>query len=272
MNHGVVGAFPVLDPQPGSSVTGKAISVPLLGQDLAYVAATDELYAASGLNIVVLPRASTASGSVAPSRTITISPSVGLVSSISLFLDKANDILFVGGERTYDGVILAINHASTANGTVTPDRTMILGSGVSSFTVDTSRSLLYVVNSLAGVHVYQNAYAATGAITPSYTMNSVTGSGLALDASRDRLYVADTSRGIHIVSQASSSTSYSDLGAIAVANARIITLDQPNDRLYVGAYNNAYVLDNVSALSAGATVPGASITAAGSSIAGFAFP
>ena len=74
VNHGVIGAFPVLDPRPGSSVTGKTISVPLLGQNLAYVAATDELYATSGSNIIVLPRASTASGAVAPSRTITISP------------------------------------------------------------------------------------------------------------------------------------------------------------------------------------------------------
>ena len=74
------------------------------------------------------------------------------------------------------------------------------------------------------------------------------------------------------MSQASSSTSYADLGAIAVSNARIITLDQPNDRLYVGAYINAYIFNNASTLSAGAPVPGVSITSAGSSIAGFAFP
>jgi len=270
INHGVVAAFPTLDPPAGSTVSGYTISVPLLGLSLAYKAEADELYTASGSSVAVYANASRAKGSPSPARTITLQ-GVNLVGTPVIYLDKTHDVLYIGGTRTYDGAIAAVSHASTASGSVTPDRTMTFSAGVNFFTVDPGRSVLYVLNSLAGVHVYQDADTADGAMTQSHGWPS-SGTGLAIDPVNDRLYVSDPVRGIQIVDKASSSSG-SQAGTLAIPSAHYVTLDAGNDRLYVGAYTSAYIINNASALGAGSQVPAAlSVASEGSSIAGFAFP
>ena len=270
INNGVVAAFPTLNPPTGSAVSGETISVPLLGPSLAYRAESDELYTASGSSVAVYANASRAKGSPSPARTITLQ-GVDLVGMPVIYLDKTHDVLYVGGTRTYDGAIAAISHASTANGPVTPDRTMTFSAGVNFFTVDPVRSVLYVLNSLAGVHVFQHADTAAGAMTQSHDWSS-SGTGLAIDPVNDRLYVSDPIMGLQVVGQASSSSGF-QAGTLAIPSAHYVTLDAGNDRLYVGAYTSAYIINNASTLGAGSQVPAALTMAPnGCSIAGFAFP
>lgn len=275
INHGVVAAFPTLDPPAGSTVSGSTISVPLLGPSLAYKAEADELYTASYTAlescVAVYANASHAKGSPSPARTITLQ-GVNLVRTPVIYLDKTDDVLYIGGTRTYDGIIAAISHASTASGSVTPDRTMTFSAGVNFFTMDPVGHVLYVLNSLSGVHVYQHADTADGAMTQSHGWSS-SGTGLAIDPVNDRLYVSDPVRGIQIVDKASSSSLGFQAGTLAIPSAHYVTLDAGNDRLYVGAYTSAYIINNASALGASSQVPAAlSVASEGSSIAGFAFP
>jgi len=123
------------------------------------------------------------------------------------------------------------------------------------------------------VHVYTNVDTASGALTPARVVSGVvSASGLAVDTARDRLYVADVSAGIRFVGSASASST-TTAGTVPIPNAHFATVDAANDRLYVGAYDKAYILDGASALVDG-TLPKAAVGAlapAGSSIMGFAF-
>jgi hypothetical protein len=270
IGHNTVAAFPDLNPPAGSVVSGDTFSVSLLGPSLAYKADTDELYVASGGSVAVYSNASRAKGSPLPARTITV-PGVDLVGTPVIYLDKIQDVLYVGGARAYDGAIVAINHASTASGSVIPNRTMTIGDGVNFFTVDPTHSVLYVLNSLSGVHVYQNVNTANGAITQSHAWSGA-GTGLAVDPALDRLYVSDPSSGVRVVNQASTSSGY-PAGTLAIPSAKYVTLDATNDRLYIGAYTSAYIVNSASSLGLGSSVPAAlTLAPAGSSIAGFAFP
>jgi hypothetical protein len=273
--HGAIGGFADADPAAGAMLAGRVISgVTGLGGNLAYDESRDSLYASKGGTVVVFDQASLASGTVMPSRTLT--PSGGPFVSLSLLLDKSTDQLYVGANRqSGDGVVLVFAGASTLSGSKAPDRTMVVPNGVNTFTLDTSRSILYVLGAIIGVHVYENADTASGTLSPARVIGGFTSAtGLSIDAGRDRLYVADVFAGIRFIPDASSPSSAASPGAVPIPNAHFATVDATNDRLYVGAYEKAYILDNASALVTG-TLPASAVGAlapAGSSIAGFAFP
>ncbi len=62
--------------------------------------------------------------------------------------------------------------------------------------------------------------------------------------------------------------------AVTVPYAQFVTIDPANDRLYVGAYTQAYVFNRASLLSAGTVAPAALVLGvpAGTSVGGFACP
>jgi len=270
--HSAIGAFPTLNPAAGSSVSGHVISgVNHLGHGLAYDAARDELYAIAADRIVVFAHASTAGAGATPSRSIT--PPAGFVWMSSLYLDRTNDRLYVGGGRTYDGQIVVFAHASTASGAVVPERTMTINEGVNYFAIDPVKSMLYVVNSVVGVHVYANSDTATGLLQQTRGINVSGGNGVAVDPLRDRVYVSDVFHGVHLITQASTA-SPTIAGTMVLANAQFVTLDAANDRLYVGAYDKAYIFNQASLLGPGSSpAAGVALLApSGSSVAAFAFP
>ena len=272
--HGAIGGFADADPAVGSMLAGRVISgVTGLGGNLAYDESRDSLYASKGSTVVVFDHASVASGAVAPSRTLMLSGSSFV--ALSLFLDKSTDQLYVGGDRqSGDGAILVFANASTVSGTKAPDRTMVVPIGVHTFTIDASRSILYVLGAITGVHVYENANTASGTLSPARVIGGFTSAtGLSVDTGRDRLYVADVFAGIRFVADASSASSAASPGGVPIPNAHFATVDAAHDRLYVGAYDKAYILDDASTLTN--ALPASAVGAlapAGSSIAGFAFP
>jgi hypothetical protein len=123
------------------------------------------------------------------------------------------------------------------------------------------------------VHVFPNIDAASGTVFAARHMLLATGvAGVAIDPGRDRLYAADPFGGVTIVNGASTASPVT-IGTVAVPNARVVAVDAAQDRLYVGAYDKAYVLDHASSLAAGTLVPAAALVGApGTSVGGFAFP
>lgn len=279
-----IASFPSLDVAPGSAPRGRVLTgFPQLGNNVAYDAASDVLYVPSGglgtrpSVVSVIPNASAAQGAAAPARTITLPADVGY--PLTVFLDRANDRLYVGGEGTYEGHVVVIEHASAAQGVVTPQRDIVINEGVASFAIDRSRRVLYVVNSNMGVHAYAGVDAANGPVQPTRNFGTtLAASGIAVDEANDRVYVAGDfwpsgPRGVHWIDGASAASGYAIPGSVAIPGAAWVTLDGAHDRLYVGAGSAAYVLGEASALGAGASAPAAvAMGPEGSRILGFAFP
>lgn len=103
----------------------------------------------------------------------------------------------------------------------------------------------------------------TSGLTQSTGSIAIVGAtDLASDATRDILYVADPQNGLWLVRQASSATPV-PVGPIAMSQVASVSLDAASDRLVVGAGAGAYVFENAGTLTAGSTVPAASVVAAG---------
>lgn len=154
-----------------STITSVAASTRLISGGLgtsftirgvAVDAAKDILYVSndtpSSHQISVFAGASTVNGSDPVTRTITLS--VG--STGGIFLDAANDRLYVaGGPANME--ILVFNNASTASGPVTPTRTLTMPSAINSVVVDTANDRLYGVNPNA-IYIVNGASAASGTV------------------------------------------------------------------------------------------------------------
>jgi len=199
--------------------------------------ARNQIYVANYADdaILVFNNARTISGDVVPDRTIT-----GVATTLSgpstLFFDVFNDRLYVA--NTDANTILVFNNASTANGNVTPSRTLAgvattLNAPYGVF-VDITRNKFYVINGGAdSILVFNNAATVSGNTAPSGAISgaatTMSGpSGGALDMLQDRLYVANTGSNSILVFNAISTAS----GNIAPNRtlAGVLTgLNQPRD-------------------------------------------
>jgi hypothetical protein len=236
------------------------------------------------MGIVVIDHASTARGAITPIKTI-IPAGINFFSQEIVFLDKENDVLYVGGDIADNGgsggVIAVFNHASTLSGIVTPDQTIISSDGVRYFTIDTQRKIAYVINAIMGVH----RISLDGSASDAYiNLAAVAGEtyfipiALTIDQTRDRLYMVDNPAGIRILNHASTTASgyvaNPDGAMINIPQAQSAAIDANNDRLYVGAGSKVYILNAASTLVDG-DLPPSTLTSsgpAGASIGGFAFP
>jgi DNA-binding beta-propeller fold protein YncE len=143
--------------------------------------ANDRLYMANyiGNSILVFNNASTASGNIAPNRTIS-GGSTTLNNPGGIFVDTTNNRLYVanyGGDS-----ILLFSNASTADGNIAPNRTISGGSTTlnnpGGIFVDTTNNRLYVANYTGNsILVFNNASTASGEIAPSRTVNLPAGTG-----------------------------------------------------------------------------------------------
>lgn len=127
------------------------------GKNILYVATVDSTPA---MSVVVFDSASTATGNLAPSRTISIPTSVN-GGTMGLFIDSTHDRLFVADTS---GDVFVIENASSKSGTpAPPDRTVILPSVVTRLAVDTVNDRLYAASSSA-LYVVPGVSTASGAV------------------------------------------------------------------------------------------------------------
>ncbi|MEP6505204.1 MAG: hypothetical protein ABJD97_17830, partial [Betaproteobacteria bacterium] len=178
-------ALPTAPPAAGTTVSGTALATPgAIGNNVQVDTARDELYALAGRTVNVYANASTLAADAQPVRSFALPPS--LRTPRTLYLDTANDVLYVGGDTLAGlGEILAWNYAHTVRGTpATPARALFVDDGVAFFTIDTLRRRLYVANATTGVQVFANVDTAAGLLHPLATI-AVLGTGLAVDPARD---------------------------------------------------------------------------------------
>jgi hypothetical protein len=249
--HPAISALPV--PDPGAALAGVTLRTRgPNGNNVQVDAARDELYAIAGRCITVVAGASTATSASVPARSFPLPASMRRART--LFLDAANDVLYVGGDGADGaGEIVAWSGAHLLQGAATsPTRVMLIDGGVAFFTIDVLRERLYVVNALSGVQVFASVDTASGALLPVSTI-AVVGTGLAIDSARDRLYVADAFAGLMLVDQASTGAPVIT-AALAIDDARFVAVDPAADRAYVSAGGALYVIDNASALTSATTL------------------
>ncbi|WP_124459590.1 hypothetical protein [Variovorax sp. KBW07] len=277
-------SFQTQNPAPGTTPQAKVISgiQGFLGEALAYDAANDRLYASSGPDILVFDKASALSGAVPPTRTIQPT-GTGIMFFSNVAFDKATDTLYLAGSAQYQDVLAIIGNASTASGSVTPNHRYAVASGSRGFTIDTQRKLLYGLGSTIGVFVFdltalQEMVGANPTINQAVRVMAIPAlnvmTGLSIDQARDRLYIAGTGK-LGVIDSASTTSGNAANQSFNIP-AHSATFDPSNDRLYVGAANSAYIINNASALKSGSTLPATVVVGNNPQInyfvGGFAFP
>ncbi len=242
-------------------------------RQIIYDNVNDFLYVANGSSILVFNNASTATGNISPTRTIT-SASITFITDI--YLDKTNDVLYVA-VATPDRV-LAISNASLADGAPAPARTVTvtLNSGsfiINGISVDSSRDILYVLGSggtptySPRLLVYDDASTLTGtpfaadrAIAFSQTVSF---GKLFLDEINDRVYASSfTDQIVRVFDNVSTAN-----GAVAPSRSMgfligtpDITVDTTNDRLYTSKSAGGGLFMQNNASSSNGTMTPVSVT------------
>ncbi|MGA9031832.1 MAG: hypothetical protein WB402_04860 [Sulfuricaulis sp.] len=227
----------------------------------------NQLYVANtGANsILVFNNARTVTGGDAPNRTI--SNTTTPITPMALFIDPVNDRLYVA--NTGGNSVLIYDNASTLNGSnVTPSRTLagVLTTLISptGIYVDTTRNLLYVVNSTNQILVFNNADAVNGNIAPVRSIPILSASaGIFVDVMADRLYVSNTSaNSIYVFDGASTANSSSSPnrtlsgGTSALNQPLDLFVDTNTDRLYVANLGaNSILVFNNAGTANGAPAP-----------------
>jgi len=248
-------AIDTLTPKPGALSAKIFTSDTTQWLDGAFDGARDELYVAALNKIDVYANASKLDGTIKPARTI--NPDVsGLIFVQRVFLDKANDRLYIGMKARLNGAVAVFEQASKINGTVTPSRIISGPIFGNSITLDFKRNVLYALplccSSPTEIGVMEHIDTARGETpitrkfaVPTYVNN------LALDSSRDRLYLVGDGK-VHILNSASTAVGSPAVTSLALPTARgipVLTIDTANDRLYTGSGATAFVLDNASQLN-----------------------
>lgn len=275
---GSIAAFTTLSPAAGSTLAANVVEVvPDAGFSLWYDTAHDDLYtlysdvfAQVKVKVVVFAHAATLKTSAAPGRTLVLAD---FGSADTLLLDTANDRLWVSGsDNDAQSLTEVFEHASTLTGTPTASRSMrIDGHAIA---IDFGRDILYTNHFANEVEAYSHVSTLSGRVFPDRTITNVNaGLGLTLDASRDILYTAaTTSATVTALHGASTATTGPGTTISLPAGATLMNavVDPGHDRLYVGAQDGAYVIDNVSTLATGSTTA-ALVQAPNSLVEGFAF-
>lgn len=270
-------AIDTLTPKPGT-LSAKVFASDARFFDAALDSTRDELYVAASTQVDVYANASKLDGAIKASRTFTPAIS-GLIFVQRVFLDKANDRLYLGVKAAFNGSVAVFEQASKLSGTVAPSRIIsgpILGDN---FTLDLKRNLLYTTwndSSPAVIYVFDHIDTAKGETAITRRINIPGGvTNLAVDSSRNRLYMA-SGGGVTILDGASTAVGNPVVTSLSLPSKNYttaITIDALNDRLYVGLREQAFVLNDASKLNAsGAAQAVATSGPADTSILFFAVP
>lgn len=256
---GAIAAFTTLSPAAGSALSANVVeTVPFSGYSISYDTTHDDLYSLysdiSKSKVMVFAHAATLKAGAAPARTLMLAD---FQFASMLVLDTANDRLWVtGSDMNSRGLIEEFEHASTLNGTPTASHSMRITS--LTFAVDSGRDILYTNSYANEVEVYLHASTLSGDVSPDRKIINVdTGNELSLDASRDILYSAGGGHEVVALHGASTATTGPGTTITLPAGSSLTSnavIDPGHDRLYVGAQDGAYVIDNASTLVTGSTL------------------
>ncbi len=260
LENAAVAGFAPRAPGAGETLAARMLAVqPGIGNNVQLDRARDQLYAISGRHVVVYGNAASLAAGALPVRRFPLPAT--LRTPRTLFLDRTNDVLYVGGDAAGGGAIVAYASAHTVTGIAAkPARTLLTPGGVAFFTVDVLRRRLYVADAAGAVRAYAGIDSASGLLAP-VNAYPVLGSGLAVDAVHDRLYVADLFAGLILVDHASAPAAVVS-ATLSIPDARQVAFDAQQDRAIVSAGHELYVLEHASALGAASALP-APATASG---------
>ena len=237
----------------------------------------------ANVTIDVFANASHLADGAAPTRSIVVT-GYAVPFTTAIAFDTLHDELWLGGLDAFagndSGRVTVFSHASNLSGSVAPTRDIQGLPDFSAFAIDTTHDALYLAGGggvMHGAYVFNHASALITGAPVSRTIEGVDGTStylIAVDEQRDILYVPSPRNGLGIVHSAS--TASASVATLKVPSdtscCTTAASDARNDRLYVGSYANAYVLDNASTLSSTSSVPAAAVTQPGASIYSFAFP
>jgi hypothetical protein len=255
---GAITAFTTLSPAEGSSLSANVVeTVPNSGFSLWYDTSHDELYSLYSdialppkVQAMVFAHAATLKTGSAPARTLVLSDFRG---ATMLLVDTVNDRLWVSGsDRNAQGLVEMFEHASTLSGTPTASRSMRIAS--QAIAIDFGRDILYTNSFGNEVEVYLHVSTLSGQVSPDRKIGNVdTRQGLTLDASRDILYSAGGGNKIVALHGASTAATGPGTTVLMPAGTSLMNavIDPGHDRLYVGAQDGAYVIDNAATLGSG---------------------
>jgi hypothetical protein len=240
---------------------GNVLSIPGLAVD----AAADRMFVATQTRLLVFDQAGLATGNVAPTRNVTATVVKGLttfgVNFFRLSLDATGNALYTVDSQ---GEVHIFNNASTLNGAVTPNRTIVpstgTGAGISGIAIDRPRDLLYVGGaSVLQINSFINALTDdTTPNGPARTPNRVlTFNGgvnsFSLDTINDRLYAA-VNTDIQVFDNASALSSVGTLTASRTMNfgtsGWFVFIEPTGNRLYA-VRNNVVVIVNGASTASG---------------------
>lgn len=253
LENATIAGFAPRAPGAGEMLAPRSLAVqPGIGNNVQLDRARDQLYAISGRHVVVYGDAASLAPGALPLRRFPLP--AALRTPRTLYLDRTNDVLYVGGDAAAGGAIAAYLSAHTVTGIAAkPARMLFVDGGVAFFTVDVLRRRLYVADDAGAVRAYAGIDAARGLLAP---VNSypVLGSGLAVDAVHDRLYVADLFAGLILVDHASAPAAVVS-ATLSIPDARQVAFDAQQDRAIVSAEHEFYVFEHASALGAASALP-----------------
>lgn len=163
----------------GTVTPNRSISINIAGQSFlngsVSVDTTRNILYVGGQNpgteVAVIDNASTANGTIIPLRYIDFTNTAGSVSQAwGVFADSINDRIYV--THSASPGIMVFNSASTANGTLTPNRTILLGASAKNIAVNTAANRLYALTNstvyiVNGVSTASGSVAATAVVTPT---------------------------------------------------------------------------------------------------------
>ena len=228
------------------------------------------LFVADGFSFAIasVVNANPSPGLVTLDRVI-VGSNTGVANNVRDFaIDAGADRLYVANGTS----ILVFNNAGTANGDVSPARTITSPfiNDADSLFLDTASNTLYVGDSLNNIWAIHNASTASGSIAPDRAIHEASvGTTITrdifVDTTRDLLYVSrvtftPSANQILVFNNASTAngTGLTPSRTITFAspmNAGSIFVDVTNDRLYAAntSNNTVRVLDNVSAANGSVT-------------------
>jgi len=277
--NGGVGSTENSNPTPGTTlaitriIAGANTQIPVgpgcFGclPSLALDSGRDQLYVSTNTSILVFNNAGTATGNIAPSRTV---GGGGIGTGRHLQLNVSSDILYVS---TPTGSIFRIDSASSANSftTATHTFTLTLGGGdsVNGIALDTTNDVLYVAfnrNGSGSVGIILGVSGKTsGGVTPDAEIGVNAGNpSITIDGPRDRLYVANHLGQVFVYDGARSRTSgpatVSRTIQLPFSTQHRLFLETTNDRLYASGQNRVVILNNAGTASGSVTAAAAQLS------------
>ena len=250
-------AIDTLTPAPGALAAKVFVTNEASWFDAAFDSTRNELYVAAFDYINVYANASKLDGTITASRTIT--PAISGYNSLKrVFLDKANDRLYIGFKAPFSGGLAVFEQASKLNGTVAPSRIISGNISIDRWTLDLKRNLLYTSatdTAVADVYVYEHidTFKGEATIARRISVPKVV-ERLSIDSSRDRLYmVTSTSTGGAMIldgaSKAAGTSAVTTFSLPTQNYASAVTIDAANDRLYLGFSAQAFFINDASKLT-----------------------